>query len=158
MRWDPFAEAGDENPLIERNLYKNTIGNRLVFEEINHELGLAFRYRWAACDEFGWVRTATLENRAPLVARMTLLDGLRNILPYGAPLSLYQQSSNLVDAYKKSEVDPKTGLGIYSLTARITDRAEALEMLQANTVWCCGLERFKIHLSRRGEGLSRENS
>jgi hypothetical protein len=147
VRWDPFAEDGAENPRIERNLYKNTIGNRLVFEEINHELGLAFRYRWSACDEFGWVRTATLENRSPLVARMTLLDGLRNILPYGAPLSLYQQSSNLVDAYKKSEVDPETGLGIYSLTAQITDRAEALEMLKANTVWCCGLERFKVHLS-----------
>ena len=145
--WEPFSQDGSENQEIERNLYKNTIGNRLIFEEINHELGLAFRYSWAGCDEFGWVRSATLENRSASPVRATLLDGLRNVLPYGAQLSLYQQSSNLVDAYKKSEVDPDTGLGIFSLTAGITDRAEALEVLQANTVWCCGLEGFRVHLS-----------
>jgi len=147
LRWDPFASDALHSAAIERNLYKNPFGNRLVFEEIHHELGLAFRYRWAACDEFGWVRTVTLENRSERLARITVLDGLRNILPYGAPLSLYQQASNLIDAYKRSEVDRETGLGIFSLTSCITDRAEALEMLKANTVWCCGLQRFKVHLS-----------
>jgi len=146
--WEPFSEANAESSLIERSLAKNSIGNRLVFEEISHELGLVFRYRWAGCDEFGWVRTATLENIGTAHIRANLLDGLRNILPHGAPLSLYQQSSNLVDAYKKSEVDPDTGLGIFSLTAGITDRAEALEVLRANTVWCCGLEDYRVHLSR----------
>ena len=145
--WEPFGEEGELNPAIERNLFKNTVGNRLVFEEINHDLALAFRYSWSGCDEFGWVRTATLENRGTSPVRATILDGLRNILPCGAPLSLYQQSSNLVDAYKKSEVDPETGLGIFSLTAGITDRAEALEVLRANTVWCCGLEGYRVHLS-----------
>ena len=47
--WEPFAEAAAERPGIERNLYKNTVGNQLLFEEINHELGFAFRYRWAGC-------------------------------------------------------------------------------------------------------------
>ena len=145
--WEPFSEAAAESPVIERNLYKNIIGSRLVFEEINHDLGLAFRYCWSGCDEFGWVRSSTLENRGASPVHAALLDGLRNVLPYGAPLSLYQQSSNLVDAYKKTEVDPETGLGIFSLTAGITDRAEALEVLQANTVWCCGLEDFRVHLS-----------
>ena len=144
--WEPFSSATDENPSIQRNLYKNVVGSRLVFEEINHDLDLAFRYCWSGTDEFGWVRTATLENRGPAAVRTNLLDGLRNINPYGAPLSLYQQSSNLVDAYKKSETDPETGMGIYSLTAGITDRAEALEILRANTVWCCGLEDFRTHL------------
>ncbi len=162
--WEPFNEANAENPAVERNLYKNIIGNRLVFEEINHDLGLAFRYQWAGCDEFGWVRTATLANLGPTPVQAALLDGLRNILPYGAPLSLYQQSSNLVDAYKKSEVDPETGLGIFSLTAGITDRAEALEILRANTVWACGLEEFRVHLSleaiadfRNGRVVPEEN-
>ena len=36
---------------MERNLYKNATGNRLVFEEVNRELGLAFRYNWSACDQ-----------------------------------------------------------------------------------------------------------
>lgn len=145
--WEPFADAGAESPAVERNLYKNALGNRLVFEEIQHELGLAFRYRWAACDEFGWVRTATLENRSPAPLRASLLDGVRNVLPFGAPLVLHQQAGNLVDAYKKSELDAATGLGIFGLTAGITDRAEALEVLRANTVWCWGVERFRGYLS-----------
>ena len=41
MLWQPFA-AGPFVYDIERNLYKNVPGNKLVFEEINHELGLAF--------------------------------------------------------------------------------------------------------------------
>ena len=145
--WEPFAATDAQDSAIERNLYKNTIGNRLVFEEINHDLDLAFRYRWSGCDEFGWVRSATLENRGQAPIRATVLDGLRNVLPHGAPLALYQSSSNLVDAYKKTEADPESGLGIFSLTAGITDRAEALESLKANTVWCAGLEGFRVHLS-----------
>jgi hypothetical protein len=162
--WEPFSPAHNQDPVIERNLYKNTIGNRLVFEEINHDLHLAFRYRWSGCDEFGWVRSSTLVNLGTSSARATLLDGLRNVIPHGAPLVLYQQSSNLVDAYKKSEVDPDTGLGIFSLTAGITDRAEALESLKANTFWCNGLEGFRVHLSkgsvssfRHGRVLAGEN-
>jgi hypothetical protein len=162
--WVPFDQAHAQDPAIERNLYKNTIGNRLVFEEINHDLHLAFRYRWSGCDEFGWVRSSTLENRGTSSIRTTLLDGLRNVIPSGAPLGLYQQSSNLVDAYKKSEVDPDTGLGIFSLTAGITDRAEALESLRANIVWCTGLEGSRVHLAgdtvtafRHGQVLAEES-
>ena len=147
--WEPFCAANDENPAVQRNLYKSGCGNRLVFEEINDDLELAFSYEWAGCDEFGWVRTATLKNLGTLARPATLLDGLRNILPYGAPLGLYQTSSTLVDAYKRTDVDPDTGLAMFSLTAGITDRAEALEVLQANTVWCRGLDQGRIHLSGR---------
>ncbi|MBK6900889.1 MAG: hypothetical protein IPH09_17100 [bacterium] len=146
--WEPFADRAGEAQ-VERNLYKSAAGTRLVFEEIDHALGLAFRHEWAGCDEFGWVRTATLENRSGATRRLDLLDGLLNVLPHGAPLSLYQQTPNLVDAYKKSEIDPATGLGVFSLTAGITDRAEALESLKANVVWCCGLAGSRRHLSRR---------
>ena len=148
--WGPFSELPRDAGHIERNIYKSTTGNRVVFEEIDHTLGLAFRYRWAASDEFGWVRTATLENRSGTTLRVAFLDGLRNVLPYGAHHSLYQRASNLVDAYKKSEVDRETGLGIYSLTAGITDRAEALEMLRANTVWCKGLADCTVSLAAEG--------
>jgi hypothetical protein len=144
--WKPFSTSVADSPELDRSLYKNTVGNHLIFEETNHELGLTFSYSWAASDEFGWVRTSTLENIGGAKINVNLLDGLRNILPYGAPLSLYQQSSNLVDAYKKSEIDEDTGLGIFSLSSSITDRAEALEALQANIVWCCGLEDYRVHL------------
>jgi len=91
--WEPFTELSGTEHRIERNLYKNIIGNRLIFEEIHHDLKLAFRYRWASCEEFGWVRTATLTNLGRQTTRLSLLDGLRNILPHGAPLALYQKSS-----------------------------------------------------------------
>jgi len=145
--WEPFSADFSNNSGIERSLLKNVTGNRLVFEETNHDLGLIFRYAWSACNSFGWVRSATVENIGSDNRRVSILDGLRNILPYGAPLGLYQASSNLVDAYKKSEVDADTGLGIFSLTAGITDRAEAVEVLKANTVWCAGLDEFRVHLT-----------
>ena len=114
--WEPLSDRSAEDPRVERSLYKNVLGNRLVFEEVHHGLGLAFRYRWTGSDELGLVRTATLENRGAEAVEIELLDGLRNLLPWGAPLALYQQSSCLVDAYKRCDLDPDTGLGIFSLT------------------------------------------
>ncbi len=159
--WEPFAAAGDDDPAIDRFLEKNATGNRLVFEEVHTGLGLAFRYQWASAQRFGWVRTAQLVNRGERPVRVDVLDGVRNVLPWGVPLSLYQQASNLVDAYRRSEIEPETGLGIFSLTAGITDRPEAVEVLRANVVWCCGREDFKVHLQddalrqfRRGAVMS----
>lgn len=139
IAWEPLSARSAEDRQVERNLYKNVLGNRLVFEEVHHGLGLAFRYRWAGCDGLGWVRTVTLENRGGGGARVELLDGLRDVLPWGAPLALYQHSSCLVDAYKRSDLDPETGLGLFSLTTLVTDRPEPGERLRANTVWCHGL-------------------
>ena len=159
--WSPFA--ADDTPAAERNLEKHVLGCRLVREEIRHDLGLAFRDGWAACDEFGWVRTAELTNRGPRPVRLSLLDGLRNIMPHGVPLAMQQSASNLVDAYKTAEIDADTGLGLFSLTAGITDRAEAVEVLRANAVWCAGLPGRRTHLApdapddfRRGRVLAQD--
>ena len=38
--WQPFFQ-GVSTYVLERNLYKNLPGNRLVYEEINHDLALA---------------------------------------------------------------------------------------------------------------------
>ena len=161
--WQPFSRPPTADENIECNLYKSIVGNRLVFEEVNHDLGLVFRYRWAGSEEFGWVRTATLENRSASAADIELLDGLRNILPYGVPQSLAESASNLADAYKKTEVVEGAPLAIFSLTAGISDRPEAVEVLRANTVWCLGLDNWRVHLAgeavdafRRGEPLPTE--
>jgi len=146
LLWEPFAPEGGRDPAISRYLEKNTTGNRMVFGEIHSGLGLAFRYEWSPSAKFGWVRTATLSNDGNDTLRVDVLDGLRNILPWGVPLSMYQQASNLVDAYRRCEVDTDTGLGIFSLTAGITDRAEAVEVLRANSVWCTGRDDFRVHL------------
>ncbi len=160
IAWEPLSARSVEDARVERNLYKNVLGNRLVFEEVHHGLGLAFRYRWAGSDALGLVRTATLENLGDGPVVVELLDGLRNVLPWGAPLALYQSSSCLVDAYKRSDLDAETGLATYSLTTEITDRPEPAERLRANTVWCHGLGSPRLSLSlgavdafRRGETI-----
>lgn len=143
--WRPFSRP--PHARIERNLYKNTTGNRLVFEEIDHDLGLAFRYRWTSSDDVGLVRTSWLTNTGASRARVHLLDGLRNVLPFGAPLALTQGSSCLVDAYKRTDYDPATRLALYSLTARIVDRPEAAEQLRANAIWLRGLDSARVSVA-----------
>lgn len=159
--WQPLTARPDGGARIERNLFKNTVGNRLTFEEIHHDLGLVFRQRWSPSDAFGWVRTVTLANRGTAAVSVDVLDGLRNVLPHGASLELYQQSSSLVDAYKRSEIDGATGLGIYSLTSKILDRPVAAEELRANVVWSHGLPNARVHVGieaveafRRGEPIA----
>lgn len=144
--WEPFAPGAAGTP-TERHLDKDPLGTPVVFEEVHRGLGLAFRYAWSACDAFGHVRTATLQNLGDTPVAVTLLDGLRNVLPSGVPLAMYQHSSALVDAYKRNEVDPRTGLGLFSLTSRISDRAEAAEELRTNVVWSCGLPEPRHALS-----------
>ncbi len=158
VRWEPFLAERAEDGVIERHLDKARTGDRLAFEEVHHGLGLSLRARWAASEEHGWVRTVTLENRGKVAVRLSLMDGLRHLLPFGVPLSLYQHSSSLVDAYRHADVDPASGLAVYSLTSRILDRPEAAEELRANVAWSAGLPEATVHLSadalaafRRGE-------
>ena len=42
--WEPFSERNVSLYATTRNLYKNTIGNKIIFEEINHDFNLTFRY------------------------------------------------------------------------------------------------------------------
>jgi hypothetical protein len=145
--WIPFTQSSVEDFDVERNIYKNVTGSKVIFEEINNDLGLSFRYRWAGSDKFGHVRTAVLENTGKDKASLTVLDGLRNVIPYGAALPLYQQLSSLVDAYKRVDVDPGSKMAIFSLTSKIIDRAEAAESLRANAVWCDYSSPFEVCLS-----------
>ncbi len=144
--WEPFSARPGAAGSVESNLYKHPLGAPVVFEEAHHELGLCFRHRWAACDAFGHVRTAELVNTGSRPASVTILDGVRNVLPFGVPLALYQHSGSLVDAYKRCEVDPGTGLGLFSITSRISDRPEPAEELRANVVWAHGLPGAAVHL------------
>jgi hypothetical protein len=145
--WSPFCDIHGRGYRVERKLYKNVIGNRLIFEECNRDLKLDFRYRWAMCEEFGLVRSSWLMSCASSAVRVAALDGLRNVLPYGAPLALHQSASSLIDAYRRVDVDPGTKMGIFSLTSRIVDRPEAAEELRANIVWSCGLEDATVRFS-----------
>ena len=145
--WEPFGKDLRNKYSTERRLYKNVSGTRIVFEETNNTLGLRFRYRWSGADSLGLVRSASLTNLNDEALELSLFDGFRNVLPFGAPLALYQQSSCLIDAYKRSEIDEGTGLGIFSLTSKIVDRPVAAEVLRANTVWHHGLPNPQVYLA-----------
>ncbi|MDP5140574.1 MAG: hypothetical protein NWP83_08915, partial [Spirosomaceae bacterium] len=161
--WEPFSSRYAGVYKIQRNLYKNAYGNKVVFEEINEDLGLTFRYSWNSSDKFGFVRKSTLVNNGKQQVEISVLDGIQNIMPYGINSDLQNVYSNLVDAYKKNELETEINLGIFALSAIIVDRAEPSEALKATTVWSIGVENAKYLLSslqldafRKGEEISQE--
>lgn len=145
--WDPFTPVQNGRYAKTRNLYKNLLGNKLCFEEVNQGLGLAFRYTWQTSDDFGFVRDCQLENLDERAKHVELVDGLQNILPAGTPRFTQTNSSNLVDAYKWTELDKETGLALYTLYSGITDRAEPCESLKANVAYCLGLDQPAVLIS-----------
>ncbi len=144
--WEPFNMEHDGLFLVNRHLYKNTLGNKLCFEEINHDLQLVFRYTWATSDSYGFIRQCELQNLGEDIVSVDMVDGLQNILPAGTPRFVQTNSSNLVDAYKWTELDRNSGIAFFTLYSGITDRAEPCESLNATTVFCLGLEQRQILL------------
>ncbi|MBX2826713.1 MAG: hypothetical protein KTR22_01030 [Flavobacteriaceae bacterium] len=138
--WEPFSERYQGIYDITQNLYKNAFGNKVIFEEHNEKLGLTFRYQWSYSNSYGFVRKCDLINTQETSVQVTMLDGVQNVIPYGVGADLQNASSNLVDAYKRSELIPDCGLGIYALSAIIVDRAEPSEALKCNTVWSLGID------------------
>ncbi|MBN1926432.1 MAG: hypothetical protein JW798_11410, partial [Prolixibacteraceae bacterium] len=160
--WEPFSENHDGLYNIERNLYKNTSGNKIIFEEHNLDLKLTFRYSWASSECYGWVRESSLVNHGD-TCEIELVDGLQNILPWGVNLNMQSMKSTLVDAYKKSELITDTSLALFRLSSIPVDRAEPSEALKTNIVWSAGLKNPKYLLSNqqlkkfsRGEDLQTE--
>ena len=100
--WEPFSVRSEAQFTLERNLYKNRIGNSVIFEEINRDWQLIFRWQWTPGDRFGFQREATLENLSKEPVQLEVLDGLQNVMPCGVPSGLQQASSNLVNAYKET--------------------------------------------------------
>jgi len=138
--WEPFSARYDGLYRCQRNIYKNIYGNKLLFEEINHDLQLTYRYAWRTGDRFGFVKSSWLHNDGDASCQIALIDGLQNLLPYGATTQLQTLYSNLLNAYKRNEIEPTTGLGIFALSATLTDRAEPSESLKATVAWQVGLD------------------
>ena len=139
VRWEPYAHFRHHAFRVERNLYRNTLGSRVVFEEINHDLCLTYRYAWRFSHNYGLVRTAEIANRATSAVDIRLLDGVHNIMPSGAASTAQLEFSNLLDAYKCSERIPERDLAVFALTARLSDRPAPSEALTATTAWQVGL-------------------
>ncbi|MBT8040421.1 MAG: hypothetical protein KJN78_09275 [Gammaproteobacteria bacterium] len=144
--WKPF-EPGTSVYRLERNLYKNLEGNRLVFEETNHDLGLTFSYSWTTGETLGFIRKAELRNDKSAAVDVRLIDGLQNLLPSGVGRSLQNDRSTLVDAYKQAEAVPEAKAGLYTLSSILTDRAEPSEALRATVAWVSGIEQTALLVS-----------
>ena len=144
--WEPFSIRNQfENSI--RNIYKSIYGNSVIFEEINEDLGLIFKYKWSNSNLFGFVRETEIKNISNENINLSICDGLQNILPAGVGSDLQNSTSNLVDAYKRNELESSSKIGIYALSATIVDKAEPNESLTANVAWSLGFENPKILLS-----------
>lgn len=151
--WEPFTVESETIYAIERNLYKSIYGNKIIFEEINIDLGVGFQYGWYNSEKFGFIKKSALNNLQSEPLTIDILDGIKNILPCGIDYDFQNTYSNLLDAYKKSELLEETRLGLYLLSSIPIDRPEPSESLKATTVWLCGLDRdTKILLSENQVG------
>jgi len=142
--WEPFSNRYQGVYHLERNLYKSLGAEQLVFEEINFDLQLKFSYRWAFSQKYGFIRKVELQNIGDQSREIECLDGLENLLPSNVDGLMQDRRSTLVDAYKKNELDADTGMGIFSLSSNIVDKAEPSESLSANVVW--SLDNPELHL------------
>lgn len=140
MIWEPFSDRYKGVYDISRNIYKNTAGNKVIFEEINDDLKLTFRYAWNTTDKYGFVRHSEIVNQNESEIQLEFVDGIQNVLPYGVDRVLQQTYSNLADGYKKNELLEDTGIGLYMLSSIIVDKAEPSEALKTNVVWSAGLD------------------
>ena len=161
--WEPFSCRFEGLYRITRNLYKSVYGNRILFEEVNHDLGLSFRYEWMTSERFGFVRRSTLHNLGTGTLSVALVDGIQNVLPYGLGRRFQLELSTLGDGYKRTELLTPSGLALFRLSSIPVDKAEPSEALRVNTAWSVGLEAPVRLLSteqlgafRRGEPLQEE--
>ena len=132
--WEPFSSNYHGLYKIERNIYKNILGNHIIFEEINHDLNITFKYGWNNCDEYGFIKKSEVVNNNEGPVEINVCDGLQNILPSGIDKKFQLEYSTLVDGYKKCELYPDTNIGLYMLSSIPVDRAEPSEALTTNVV------------------------
>ncbi len=139
--WQPFAPrlAGGAGV---RSVWKNLSGSRIRLREVHASGRLAFEQEWSGAAGLGLVRTARLQalgdaGAAPL--QLQVLDGLLNLVPPGVSLLQAATLSCLTDAYKWNESAAGGRLGLFTLYARIWDRAEPKESFHALAAWHAGL-------------------
>ena len=81
--WEPFSQRYEGLYCITRSLSKSVYSNKLIFEEVNHDLGLSFSCAWMTSARYGFVRRAVLVNQGANPVEVEVLDGIQNLLPYG---------------------------------------------------------------------------
>ncbi len=147
--WEPFQKRDQNLYHTEKIIYKNLTGNKIRFQEINHDLGLEFHYEWSNSDRYGFVKSSGIRNLETESLKIRMLDGIGNILPPGASYAFQNEFSNLLDAYKKSELLEESRIGLFTLSSVPVDRPEPSEALLANTVLYLGAGEPVVLLSEK---------
>jgi len=145
--WEPFANRPGHQT-GQRVLYKNVTGTKIIVEDQHPDGNLAIRQQWSSSGNFGLVRKVTLWCRQAPV-EVEVLDGLLNLIPVGETNSTFAFSSALADAYKWNETHAQGRLGVYTMYAKLWDRAEPKESLEALVAWHSGLSEAKTLLSAK---------
>ena len=149
--WEPFKLTWQRSASIYRRLSKNDLGNHIRLDEFHEQWGLLVSVSWRPSERYGFVRKLELINVSGESREVRVLDGLRNLLPSGVGQRFQNEFSILGDAYKQTELDVESGLGLYHLSSRPTDLAEPLEALLANVAWQTGHPAETILLNEEGQ-------
>ncbi len=145
--WEPFARRPGAR-VGRRSALKNLTGTRLAFEEAHPDGRLVFRYEWSSNGRLGLIRKASLRC-ADGRQELEVLDGLVGLLPAGLSNASWKDLSYLADAYAWNEGAAGGRLGIYTMYARLWDRAEPKESFEARVAWRSGPEGATALLSDR---------
>lgn len=146
--WEPFSDRFTGIYKIQRNIYKNVYGNKILFEEINEDLGVVFSYQWMNSEKYGFIKKSVFKNLSNTAVSVSVVDGIQNILPAGVGRTQQLSYSNLVDAYRKSELIDHQ-IALFMLSSIIIDKAEPSEALNATVVWSEGVDNTKVLLSSK---------
>ena len=138
--WEPFSKRYQGVYACTQNLYKSVYGDKIRFESINEDLGIRFSYLWGTSERFGFVKQSEVEAVGKGDVSLSILDGIQNLLHYGVERGMQNERSNLLDAYKKNELDVDSGVGLFALSSLVVDKPIPSEALRATTVWCAGIE------------------
>ncbi len=109
--WEPFSTRYAGMHAVRRSLTKTLQGDRLQYREVNDDLGLSVAVTWSTSERYGFVKTTEVRNHRDQKARVRVLDGVQNLMPYGVSRDLQETRSVLANAYKKNELVPGTTLG-----------------------------------------------
>ncbi len=136
--WQPFAPRL-QGGCGARSVWKNLSGTRLRLREEHPSGRLAFQYEWSTAAELGLVRSVQLV-AAGAPVQVQVLDGLLNLVPAGVGVLASATMSSLTHAYKWNESAAGGRMGLFTLYAKIWDRAEPKESFEALLAWHSGLD------------------
>lgn len=155
--WEPFSPHALDTAYSSRVLAKTPLSNCISFTEHSSDESLIFSYRWQPAGRFGLARSVRIENQGKLPKRLSILDGVMNIMPPKIDARLQATRSTLVDAYKQSELLPDSRMAVFSTASGITDRPFPLENLYTNAVWSSGLKEATVTLAHdAAESMKRQ--